>query len=57
MLAVPCYLRSACPTPDLEMRMEREDRIINGKTNLTVAAIFLMDDNWKIFRQYGEIIG
>jgi len=23
------------------MGMEREDRIINGKTNLTVAAIFL----------------
>jgi len=41
MFAVPCYLRSACPTPDLEMGMEREDRIINGKTNLTVAAIFL----------------
>lgn len=28
------------------MGREREDRIINGKTNLTVAIIFLIDDNW-----------
>ena len=26
---------------------EREDRIITGKTKLTVTQIFLMDENWK----------
>jgi len=36
---------------------EREDRIISGETKLTVAAIFLIDDNWKIFREHREIIG
>jgi hypothetical protein len=39
------------------MGQEREDRIISGKTNLTVAAIFLMDDNWRIFREHSETIG
>ena len=28
------------------MGREREDRIIDGETKLTVAAIFLIDDNW-----------
>ena len=32
------------------MGREREDRIISGKTKLTVAAIFLIDDNWRIFK-------
>ena len=36
---------------------EREDRIITGKTRLTVAQIFLMDSNWKIFKEHREIIG
>jgi len=39
-----------------QMGQEREDRIISGKTNLTVAAIFLIDDNWKIFKEYRDII-
>ena len=36
---------------------EREDRIISGKTNLTVAAIFLIDENWKVFKEYRDITG
>jgi hypothetical protein len=40
-----------------QMGQEREDRIISGKTNLTVAAIFLIDDNWKVFKEYRDIIG
>jgi len=39
------------------MGQEREDRIINGKTKLTVATIFLIDDNWKVFKEYRNIIG
>ena len=39
------------------MGQEREDRIISGKTNLTVAAIFLIDDNWKVFKEYRNITG
>ena len=35
----------------------REDRIIGGGTKLIVAAIFLIDDNWKIFKEHREIIG
>ena len=35
-----------------QVRREREDGIISDETNLTVAAIFLMDDNWKIFEEY-----
>jgi hypothetical protein len=34
------------------MGMEREDRIISGEMKLTVAAIFLIDDIWKI-RKWG----
>lgn len=33
------------------MGREREDRIINGETKLTVAAIFLIGDNWKVFKE------
>ena len=40
-----------------QMGRDREDRIISGETKLTVAAIFLIDDNWKIFREHREIIG
>ena len=36
---------------------EREYRIITGETKLTVAQIFLMDANWKIFKEHREIIG
>lgn len=32
------------------MGLEREDKIINGKMKLTVATIFLIDDNWKVFK-------
>ena len=39
------------------MGRQREDKIINGKTKLTVAAIFLIDDNWKVFKEYRDIIG
>ena len=39
------------------MGREREDRIISGETKLTVASIFLIDDNWKIFKEYRDIIG
>ena len=38
------------------MGREREDRIIGGETKLTVAAIFLIDDNWRIFKEYRDII-
>ncbi|MFC1713603.1 hypothetical protein ACFL6S_08045 [Candidatus Poribacteria bacterium] len=38
------------------MDREREYRIICGETKLTVTAIFLIDDNWKIFKEYREII-
>jgi hypothetical protein len=34
------------------MGREREDRIIGGETKLTMAAIFLIDDNWKVFKEY-----
>ena len=34
------------------MGREREDGIISGKTKLTVATIFLIDDNWKVFKEY-----
>ncbi len=33
------------------MGREREDHIIRGKTKLTVTAIFLIDDNWKVFKR------
>ncbi len=36
---------------------EREYKIISGKTKLTLAQIFLMDGNWKIFKEHREIIG
>ena len=36
---------------------EGENGIISGKTKLTVAAIFLMDNNWKVFKEHREIIG
>jgi hypothetical protein len=36
---------------------EREYKIISGKTKLTLAQIFLMDGNWKIFKKHREIIG
>ena len=36
---------------------EREDRIIGGEMKLTVTAIFLIDDNWKVFKEHREIIG
>jgi len=39
------------------MGQEREDKIISGKTKLTVATIFLIDDNWKVFKEYRDIIG
>ena len=39
------------------MGKEREDKIISGKTKLTVAAIFLIDNNWRIFKEYRDIIG
>ena len=39
------------------MGREREDRIISGETKLTVTQIFLMDENWKVFREHREIIG
>ena len=39
------------------MGREREDRIISGETKLTVTTIFLIDDNWKIFKEHREIIG
>ena len=35
---------------------EREDGIITGKTRLTVARIFPMDANWKVFREHREIM-
>ena len=38
------------------MGREREDRIISGEMKLTVAAIFLIDDNWKTFKKHREII-
>ena len=34
-----------------------EDQIITGKTKLTVTQIFLMDENWKVFREHREIMG
>ena len=37
------------------MGMEREDRIISGKTKLTVTTIFLMDDNWTFLFRYDRI--
>jgi hypothetical protein len=40
-----------------QMGRDRENRIVTGKTKLTVAMIFLMDDNWKIFREHREIMG
>ena len=40
-----------------QMGRDREDRIISGETKLTVAAIFLIDDNWRIFKEYRDIIG
>lgn len=39
------------------MGREREGCIIGGKTKLTVAVIFLIDDNWRIFKEYRDIIG
>ena len=39
-----------------QMGMEREDRMISGETKLAVAAIFLMDDNWKVFGEYRDTI-
>ena len=36
---------------------DRKNRIVTGKIELTVAVIFLMDDNWKLFREHREIIG
>ena len=39
------------------MGREREDRIIGGETKLTVTAIFLIDGNWKVFKEHREIIG
>jgi hypothetical protein len=35
-----------------QMGRDRENRIIAGKTKLTVTQIVLMDDNWKIFREH-----
>ncbi len=40
-----------------QMGREREDRIISGEAKLTVTTIFLIDDNWKIFKDYREVIG
>ena len=40
-----------------QMGREREDRIITSKTRLAVSQIFLMDGNWKIFREHREITG
>ena len=34
-----------------QMGRDREDRIISGETKLTVTAIFLIDDNWKVFKE------
>jgi hypothetical protein len=33
------------------MGREREDRIIIGKMKLTLATIFLVDNNWKVFKE------
>ena len=43
--------------PNHQIGREREGRIITGKAKLTVAVIFLMDDNWKIFGEHSETIG
>ncbi len=40
-----------------QMGRDRENRIVTGKTKLTVTAIFLIDDNWKVFKEYRDIIG
>ncbi len=40
-----------------QMGRDQEDRIISGETKLTVTAIFLIDDNWKVLKEYRDIIG
>jgi hypothetical protein len=40
-----------------QMGRDREDQVISGGTKLTVTAIFLIDDNWKVFKEHREIIG
>jgi hypothetical protein len=40
-----------------QMGRDREDRLFSGETKLTVTAIFLIDDNWKVFKEYRDIIG
>ena len=39
------------------MGRERENLIISGKMKLTLAQIFLMDSNWKVFKERRGIIG
>ena len=43
-------------SPIHQMVRDREDRIISGETKLTLAVIFLIDDNWKVFKEYRDII-
>jgi hypothetical protein len=40
-----------------QMGRDREDRLFSDETKLTVTAIFLIDDNWKVFKEHREIIG